>query len=256
MKIKHFVITRFLTRDDLGYGDRIFDDDVIAESVEYVKKYFIPSLENQTNKNFEIVFLVNDKHDTEESNIRLLKELDTCFKCHVVKKSDLAGFVKSESSGYDRLITTRMDYDDLVYSGAAQEIQGLAERSKEVVFTYGYNNGTLKRGKQICKYNPKYGNGYFSVFLSLVIDLKTMPSADVYELDDHTNVRKTLKDLCGKNKVVYSDAFFKRSAENQYYFVWVRHENTASSLMKYPKENAYNEETDVKDFKERFGIEP
>ena len=55
---------------------------------------------------------------------------------------------------------------------------------------------------------------------------------------------------------MYSDAFFKRSAENQYYFVWVRHENTASSLMKYPKENAYNEETDVKDFKERFGIEP
>ena len=63
MKIKHFVITRFLTRDDLGYGDRIFDDDVIAESVEYVKKYFIPSLENQTNKNFERIRQIGNHQD-------------------------------------------------------------------------------------------------------------------------------------------------------------------------------------------------
>ena len=66
--IKHFVITRFFEHKVAGYIHDIFDVNFLSDCVLLTKNNLLKSLENQTNKNFEIIFLVNDKYLTDEKN--------------------------------------------------------------------------------------------------------------------------------------------------------------------------------------------
>lgn len=254
MRIKHYVITRFLTSGGMGLHEKIYDDDIILQGVEYVNNYFIPSLNNQTNKNFEIIFLINDKHDEINSNIKLLNNVITNIPCHIVKKNNLDVFISNNSKDYDYLITSRMDYDDLVYNNAVEDIQQYVKLKPKYLLTYGYTNGTLLRGKKLYIYNPNYTNGYFSVFFSCIINLHNLSAINVCQLGNHTNIKESIQNICLSKNILYDENMFIMPKEDNYYFVWVRHENTSSSLLHYNKENSYNKEIYIEDFKKIFGI--
>ena len=60
-KIKHFVIMRFFSFDDPKYPHDIYDTDFLAKQLVLAKNNALSSLDNQTNKNFDLVFILNVK---------------------------------------------------------------------------------------------------------------------------------------------------------------------------------------------------
>lgn len=59
MRIKHIVMIRFLSVQ--LNTKNILSDDLIDYRLKYVKNNLIPTLNNQTNQDFEVMFLVHPK---------------------------------------------------------------------------------------------------------------------------------------------------------------------------------------------------
>ncbi len=258
MKIKHFVITRFLSSKTLGLGDKIFDETIIQNGINYVNSYFIPSLNNQTNKNFDIIFIVNDEHDIENSEIKNLNNIKTEIKYHILKNSEYIEFCKNESKGYDWLILTRMDYDDLVKNTAVEEIQTIISNNDMYdLLCYGYNTGYTMFKKNLYVFDkPGYNKyGYFSIFESLCIKINS--NVDLFDIYffNHTQLKKEVTNIGKSKQLKYLIPPESNSQDN---FVWVRHENTGTELLSGVK--AFNLRLKKlcpkpDNFKERFGID-
>ena len=58
--LKHFIFTRFFSFYDPNYPYDIYDVNFLQERL-LLTKNVLNSLENQTNKNFELIFILNDK---------------------------------------------------------------------------------------------------------------------------------------------------------------------------------------------------
>ena len=80
-----------MNNPNLGFGQRIFDKTVLKESAVYLNNNLIKSLENQTDKDFTLIVLINDRHDKEfiESLID-----DTDLHILIVKDSELDNVIK------------------------------------------------------------------------------------------------------------------------------------------------------------------
>ena len=59
-KIKHFVVSRFFPVQRKEFPHNILDVDFLLKQLSLAKN-MLRSLENQTNKNFESVFVANPK---------------------------------------------------------------------------------------------------------------------------------------------------------------------------------------------------
>ena len=59
MRIKHIIMIRFLSVQ--LNTKNILSDDLIDYRLKYVKNNLIPTLNNQTNQDFEVMFLVHPK---------------------------------------------------------------------------------------------------------------------------------------------------------------------------------------------------
>ena len=58
--VKHFIFSRFFPYQRKGYPYDVLDVDFLSKQLPLAKN-ILSSLENQTNKNFDLVFLVNEK---------------------------------------------------------------------------------------------------------------------------------------------------------------------------------------------------
>lgn len=260
MKIKHFVITRFLSTKHLGLGDKIFDEDIIQNGIDYVNNFFIPSMNNQTNKDFEIIFIINNEHDIENSGIKKLRDINTDILCHILKDNEYFNFCKEQAKGYDWLILTRMDYDDLVKNTAAEEIQSMVKKNSNYdLFCYGYNTGYTLNLKNKNLYNFEkssyYKSGYFSIFESLCMNLKTVKNPiNVYSCQ-HTHLKKEVEK---KGKAEYLRYMIPPDSTCTNNFVWVRHENTGTELISGTAafNNRFRNQCEIpNNFKELFGTD-
>lgn len=230
MKIKHYVITRFLSSLTLGLGERIFDEDIIQDGLSYARSYFIPSMNNQTVKDFTVIFMINDRHDTENSGIRELYDVKLEMPFKVLRKSEYLNYIMEDSKDADKVILTRMDYDDFVNCEAASEIQAMASESACDIFSYGYNTGMiLYEGKLYPFVKPGYWkNGYFSIFESVCVSRKYLtPELDIYSFS-HTFMKTEVKKYAEEHSITTMEMPEAESTEN---FVWVRHKNTGTELL-------------------------
>lgn len=57
-KLKHIVQTRLLSCD-MGGGLNLLDEKLIERRVGYMMHHLVPSLNNQTNLDFEFMLLIN-----------------------------------------------------------------------------------------------------------------------------------------------------------------------------------------------------
>ena len=75
MEIKHIIITRFYNHEFPWLKNKlsIFDENVLENGIKLLKKYLIPSLENQTNKKFTHILLINEGH----KHLDIFKELSS-----------------------------------------------------------------------------------------------------------------------------------------------------------------------------------
>jgi hypothetical protein len=106
--MKHFIVTRCKFNDD-GKFENYF---------EIMKKYFIPSINNQTNKNFSIALICNPKHFDLIRN-----EIDK--RIEIVRFDDQTSDYKNHVLKFNNTIQTRHDCDDFMDSRYVEKIHKL-----------------------------------------------------------------------------------------------------------------------------------
>ena len=214
IKIIHLILTRFLM-DFLSksFSKNLYKEEYIRNGFRVMKKYLFPSLENQSCKNFIWILIIGNK-----ANITYVKKSlnlnKNSFQSIVIYEKEIKNYVKKISSGFDILITTRIDYDDRIYYDAVNDVRKAINVNKPMNL-YGYNRGFYfleNEGKYFDYYN-NYGNqGAHGIFLSLILVLnKVNDSYTVYNLGDHGKIRKTLLKnykLYGIKTLNYEPSFF------------------------------------------------
>ena len=188
-----------------------------------MKKYLFPSLENQSCKNFTWILTLGNKANI--SYIKSSLDLNYSFKTIIIYQESYKNYVKKISKGFDILITSRIDYDDLIYYDAVNDVRKAIDLNKPILL-YGYNKGVYyfesdnKYYDFFRTYNHK---GCMSIFVSLITVLKYVnQTLTIYNLRGHTNIRETLlkkyKDF-GIKELNYEPAIFEYLDHK---FIWVR----------------------------------
>ena len=226
IKIKHLIITRFIM-DFWHYNNfpkRIYRRDYIENGIRVMKKYLIPSLENQSCKKFTWIVMIGDK-----VNITFIKSLfnfKISFEFEIIYQKNIKNYIRNITNGTDVLITSRIDYDDRIYYDAVNDVRKVIN-VKKPIFLHGYNRGVhyYESDNKYYEFNISFNNeGVMSIFVSLIIVLNQVNDTYiVYDLGHHPWIKKTLLNSFrsyGINKLDYDPALFD---DGDVKFVWVRH---------------------------------
>lgn len=242
-KIKHIIATRFLCFEG-NLGDKVLSKEYIDMGLHLMSNYLIPTLENQTNKNFELVVLVHPKLNLGVYKRKFLAMSDK-LHIEVVRFNKFDEYVRDAAVLAENLIVTRIDYDDLVWNGAVDDIQkriGIAP-----LYIYGYNRGyAWHEGKTdlMAFYQEYQKRGHMSIFQSCIIKTSVQELVSIHPYKwNHTKPMESIENHNISGSLVKFEPNYNKDA-----FVWVRHENTSSGLIfpGYVKNRAYLDKDEVK----------
>jgi hypothetical protein len=227
--IKHFVISRFFTYQSPKYPYDVFDVNFLTTQLPLAKN-MLRSLENQTNKDFETVFIFNNKVADDpkkyESIFLSLRE-STTLPLKLLGTTACAELVKNTLNEYDYVIQTRMDFDDFVYKDAVADTQSKVNEC-DTMLVYGYCKGyRYIYGELYPHYVLWNGNGHHSVFQSLILNssfAKKMPFLWI-ERFYHDKFKPMLKKFLDENKTEFrfSDDMLKQNTSDDAY-IYYNHE--------------------------------
>ena len=222
-KIIHLIMTRFSMPVLNRFKNIIYKEQYILNGIRVMKKYLIPSLENQSCKNFTWILIIGN--DANITYIKSLLNLNNSFKLKILYIKDCKNYVRNITKGFDVLITTRIDYDDRIYYDAVNDVRKAINVKKPIIL-YGYNRGAYYyefNGKYYDFYKNYSNKGVMSIFISLIVVLnKVNDTYTIYDLGIHVHVRKHLLEnykSYGIKAFNYEPAIFD-SGEPK--FVWVR----------------------------------
>ena len=214
-KIIHLIITRFLI--EFYYVKNfnpniIYQKEYIFNGIRVLKKYLLPSLENQSCKNFIWVLALGDK--VNKTFIESILNNSNSFEYHIIYEKNFKNFTRNITKGFDILITTRIDYDDMIYYDAVNDVRKAININKPMIL-YGYNRGVYyfeEFGKFFDFYMTYNNEGTMSVFHSLITSLnKVNDSYTINDLGGHNIIRKNILKkykLFGINNLDYEPAIF------------------------------------------------
>ena len=192
IRIIHLIITRFLMEvtKNKKYIELLYSEKFIQNGIRVMKKYLFASLENQSCKNFTFILLLGNK-----ANITYIKDLlnlNTSFESNVIYQKDLRNYIRNTTKGFDVLITTRIDYDDIIYYDAVNDVRKAINIHKPLLL-YGYKRGLVyyeSDGKYYNFYSISNG-GCIGLFASLIIFLnKVNDTYTIYDIGNHILIRK------------------------------------------------------------------
>ena len=138
IRVIHLIITRFLivSYSQYGFPNKLFREDYIPNGIRVMKKYLFPSLENQSCKNFTWVLMLGDKANI--TYIKTLFNFNNSFEKKIIYQKDIKNYVRNLTKGFEVLITTRIDYDDIIYYDAVNDVRKAININKPILI-YGYN---------------------------------------------------------------------------------------------------------------------
>ena len=206
------------------FEKKIYEESYIQNGIRVMKKYLLPSLENQSCKKFIWILMLG--HGANLTYIKSLINFKTSFEKKVIYKNSIKRYVKNVSKGYDILITSRIDYDDRIYYDAVNDVRKIININKPMLI-YGYNRGLIYYEEDDKYYyfwwNAYNNQGPMSIFISLCIVLKSVNDTYIiHDLGDHpflkTKILSSYKSF-GIKKLNYVPYIFD-SGEPK--FVWVR----------------------------------
>ena len=231
LKIIHFIITRFLFEFhvDKEFRKNIYGEKYIRNGYRVIKKYLITSLENQSCKDFSLLLTLGNKADIEY--VKKIMNFKCSFYYRIIYIKDLKKIVEKLSNGYDVLITTRIDYDDIIYYDAVNDIRKSINTEKPILL-HGYNRGLYyfeSNGKFYENYRRNGEKGALGLFLSLIVFLnKINTTITIYDIGAHTHVRynliKMYKSL-GIKELNYEPSVFDSGA---YKYIYIRQKYSVS----------------------------
>jgi len=235
LKIIHIIITRFAIGN---FRNNDTTEDYILNGFRVMKKYLLPSLENQSCKDFIWILMIGNR-----ANITYLKSLsnfNNSFQWYFVYSKDIKNFLRNITKGFDILITSRIDYDDRIYYDAVNDVRKEVN-SKRPIFLHGYNRGLyyFELDDKYYDFQFRAKNGAFSVFESLIIVLNNVNDTyTIYDFGIHPAVRRNLLKKYksfGIKQLNYEPSIFDNGAPK---FVWVRQKY--SCLYNYTKTKQHN----------------
>ena len=212
-----------------GFPNKLYSKEYIPNGIRVMKKYLFPSLENQSCKNFTWILMLGNK-----ANITYIKSLfkfNNSFKSEIVYQKDIKKYLRKFTKNFDVLITTRIDYDDIIYYDAVNDVRKAINFNKPM-FLYGYNRGIMyfeSEGKSSDFDSKGKIDGVWSIFLSLILVLnKVNDTYTIYDLGDHSQIRKTLLEnykSYGIKKLNYEPTLFD---SGDIKFAWIRQKYSGS----------------------------
>ena len=227
-KIKHFVIMRFFTFYDKKYPYDIYDVNFLRQQI-ILARNALGSLENQTNKNFELVFMVNDKFFVDSKYEFIFSSLknSTSLPITFIKRNDIKLLTKDALNEYNYVITSRMDFDDFIYKDAIAIAQGKVDECDSIL-AHGYCKGYIYRQRASELYNFAHmckGIGFVAILISLILKssfAKNLPLINVYSFK-HGSVKTRMERFLKKNNIVFSENMFQPDSSTRA-FIYFRHE--------------------------------
>ena len=195
----------------------------ILNGIRVMKTYLLPSLENQSCKNFSWILMLGDK-----ANITLIKSFfnfSNTFSKKIIYQKDLKNYIRNRSKDINVLITTRIDYDDRIYYDAVNDVRKAININRPLV-VYGYNRGMFyfeNEDKYYEFYTTFNNQGVMSIFISLITILnKVNDIYTVYDMGNHVYIRKYILERYksfGIKELNYEPAIFDYGEPK---FIYVR----------------------------------
>jgi len=247
LKILHLIFTRFMiefSKTD-HFIKTLYTEEYIKNGIRVMKKYLIPSLENQSCKKFSWILVLGDKVNI--TNIKSLIDFNTSFEMDVIYNNDSRNYIKNVSEGYDILISTRIDYDDRIYYDAVNDVRKVINIYKPLIL-HGYNRGViyLEVENKYYHFYLSLKEGVWSVFASLVTVLNQVNyTLTINDLGAHTIFRKNILNSYksfGIKELNYEIAIFD-SGEPKFVYVrqkFSRDYRLANLFIKNNKEYNFN----------------
>ena len=230
LKVNHFIITRFMISfyHKNGFPKKMYNNDYIKNGVRVMKKYLLPSLEYQKCKDFSWILMVGD--DTNISYIKHLFDFNISFPNNIVYFKDIKAYIKNNTKNIDVLITSRIDYDDIIYYDAVNDVRKAININNPLLL-YGYNRGLkyIEYENKYFEFNYKKKSGIWSVFISLILVLNKVNNIyTIYDLGDHTRILSNLKHIYksyGLKSLDYEPAVVDNGTPK---FIWVKQNYSGS----------------------------
>ena len=232
--MKHIIATRLLSRQ--MSVENILSNDVIGQHLDLVSRNLIPSLNNQTNRDFEFILLVNPK--LEQSQIEMIQDRISASGPKFVWKTMLHdqtfdNYISSLWDENDVVAVTRIDDDDFVYKNAVNDVQKLGNDMKDDMVVCGYSHGYMfvdKCPDKIAIVDFQcIRHGYFSIFETFMYDtrrIKYCNQLNPYSMS-HDLVKKILVEQGYNPRFVDFDV-----GDSKQYVVYFRHDGSQMSAYK------------------------
>lgn len=221
MRIKHFILTRFLSVN-WGFGDLVFNPEFIHYHAELLKNNFFKTLENQTNRDFEIVIKIHD--DIDLNKLKEIQNIDTPLKYTLIRRADTDKFLNSyDYTNYDYCIVSRLDDDDFVRKDLIQDIQNQVSKCNSI-YLYGYNRGyaAFDDSNKVVEFERSYKQGHFSPLQSYIFNLsKTKNIISPYSIM-HDSCLRFFTSYCKENKLEFNKNNDIGWGQDRC-FIWYRH---------------------------------
>ena len=187
MKIKHVISTRFMSWG--GSGQDVFSDEELKYRFNQFIDFFCKTLDNQSCKNFSVFVVLHDK-------IPESRYSDVISECHrrgfeFGTLSKLYEYVRRGWFLFDRIIDSRLDFDDLVHKDSVRNLQEYAASVSSPVFR-GYDKIMLLDGMSGKLYKESLMYPHSQMF-SVVYNSRVTPVSDYipqYSFD-HSSPRRT-----------------------------------------------------------------
>jgi len=194
--IIHLIITRFLIEFYHVKNfktNTIYQKEYISNGIRVLKKYLLPSLENQSCQKFIWILTLGDKANITFVESKLNNKLP--FEYHIMYQKDFKNYVRKITNGFDILITTSIDYDDMIYYDAVNDLRKAININKPMIL-YGYNRGVYyfeEFGNFFDFYMTYNNEGTMSIFHSLITVLNKVNDAyTISDMGGHNGIRKNL----------------------------------------------------------------
>ena len=247
--IKHFVITRFFTSQDPKYPYDIFDVEFLSKQL-IIAKNALNSLENQTNKNFELVFLVNEKffldskYDFIFTTLRTSTTLPLRFinvnpigarTLALMKNKGLQDLFNAAYDKYDFVIQSCMDFDDFVYKDAIEDTQKQVAECNRIL-SYRYCMGYMYYDEELYHVRWSFGGiGHLAIIESLILEssfAKKIPFIGIYSFP-HSKFKVGMKEFLEKNHIEFTEDMFKQNMHTNAY-IYFRSQFSHNNLVTNP----------------------
>jgi len=222
----------------------------VENNVNFVKKCFIPTLENQSVKDFETVILRHP--DVPQDWYNGLRGIKSPLNPRITTLAELDDDIKNKWNEYDKIVVARIDTDDFCYNNAAKDILDFSNTDTHDFVVTGYAHGLTMwvDRNAFLKFDPPNWPGSMSVFQGAIYD--TSLGFDKFCNPNswyHTNPNTVYPGGGTRQK------FFRKLFDEKDAFIYVRHDgSTAESKQdQFSKTNTFA--LDPKLLKCRFGLQ-